>query len=467
MPTSWPRRRPHSSRPALGRTFVRIWSTQTLSIIGSTLSGVGVAVHVYLETGDPRWLGALVGVTSAPFLVVAPLLAGLDRGSRRSMLLVGDCLAATGPVLALALAAAGRLEVWHLVVAALFGGIGNAVQTPAANAMVPALVPHGSPESLARANGLFQLGPAAGIVIGPAAATPLVAWFGVEAVLLVDVATFVVAVTATLLTPFADAVDERPVAEDDGSWRAALGWMWGVGRPLVVLLVAMGVVNFLLSFFNIAVLAVATDVGGTALAGVAIALGGLAMIGGSLLTGPVGVATRPIRVCAGALSVMALGCGVAALRPWFPLVVAGLVVALAPVSLVNAGVATLFHTRVPVSMHGRVFAVRSTVARSLDPLGAVLAGFLIADVAVPAMTEGGGGATALGWMLSTGPERGAALVLLVTGIGLLAVALAIGTDRRLRPLDRPPETAPDAQTPTAYAVGVTAQRVRGRVRGTR
>ena len=127
-----------------------------------------------------------MAVTSAPFLVVAPFLARFDRRSRRSMLLAGDCLAASGPVLALALALSGRLAVWHLVVAGLLSGIGNAVQTPAASAVVPALMTVGSdsPELLARANGLFQLGPAAGIVIGPAVATPLVAWFGVQAVLL-------------------------------------------------------------------------------------------------------------------------------------------------------------------------------------------------------------------------------------------------------------------------------------------
>jgi DHA3 family macrolide efflux protein-like MFS transporter len=438
----------------LGRTFVWICSTQALSIVGSTLSSIGVAVYVYLETGDPRWLGALMGVTAAPFVVMAPLLALLDRRSRRSMLLLGDCLAATGPVLALTLALAGRLELWHLVVAGLLSGIGNAVQAPAASAVVPALVPSGSPETLARANGLFQLGPAAGIVVGPAVATPLVAWFGVEAVLLVDVVTFAIAVAATLLTPFADAVDERPVADDDGSWRAALGWLWSEGRALVVLLVAMGVVNFLLSFFNVSMLAVSTDVGGAALAGVAVALGGVAMIGGSFATGRVGVATRPVRVFAAALSVTALGCGLAALRPWFPLVVVGVVVALAPVSLVNAGVATLFHTRVPVGLHGRVFAVRSTIARSLDPIGAVIAGLVIAEIAAPAMSDGGAGASAFGWVLTTGPERGAALVLLCAGFGLLVVAIVIGTDRRLRPLDRPPAATTSNADLAEAAAGV-------------
>jgi DHA3 family macrolide efflux protein-like MFS transporter len=427
------------SRPApLGRAFWRIWSTQTLSVVGSTLSGIGVAVHVYIETGDPRWLGVLTAFAAAPYVLVAPALGRLDRCSRRAMLLLGDGLAAAGPVIALALAVAGRLEVWHLVLAGFLTGVGNAVQTPSLSAVVPVLVPEASPAVLARANGLFQVGPAAGIVVGPALATPLVAWFGVEAVLVVDVITFVIAVAATAMTRFgADAV-VRVAADgsgDDGSWRAAFGWLRSEGRPLLVLLVVMGFVNFALSFFNVSYLALATDVGGAALAGTAVALGGMGMIVGSLMTGSVGLDRRPVRVFAVGLVVMGAGCVTAAIRPWFALVVVGVVIALAPVSMLSAGVATLFQTRVPARMHGRVFAVRSTMGRSLDPIGSAVAGFVIADVAAPTMRAGGAGAGVLGGVLGVGAERGAALVLLVAGLTIGALGCWVGVNGRLGELD--------------------------------
>ena len=40
------------SGPALGPRFVTVWAGQTLSSIGSALSGVGVAVYVFVETGS-------------------------------------------------------------------------------------------------------------------------------------------------------------------------------------------------------------------------------------------------------------------------------------------------------------------------------------------------------------------------------------------------------------------------------
>lgn len=450
------------SRPLpLGQAFWRIWSTQTLSVIGSTLSGIGVAVHVYLETGDPRWLGVLTALAALPYVLVAPALVRLDRSSRRATLVLGDCLAAVGPVVALVLAAAGWLEVWHLVAAGFLTGVGNAVQTPSLSSVVPLLVPEASPAVLARANGLFQIGPAAGIVIGPALATPLVVWFGVEAVLVVDVVTFVVAVAATLTTRFRSDVPlggQVGGSHDDGSWVAAFRWLRREGRALLVLLGVIGFVNFALSFFNVAYFALATDVGGAALAGSAIAIGGVAMIAGSLMTGVVGLDRRPVRVMAAGLAVMGVGCVAASIRPSFVLVVVGVVVALAPVSLLSAGVATLFQTMVPAGMHGRVFAVRSTVARSLDPIGAAAAGFVIADVAAPAMRPGGAAAAVFGGVLGVGAERGAALVLLLAGLVIVVLGGWLRASRVLRVLDVAPP-APIGSSDDASVGGLDAHGV--------
>lgn len=155
--------------------------------MGSTLSAVGVAVFVYLETGSEAWLGVLAGAAGLPVVLVSPFLGLLDGYRRRTMMLIGDVTAAIGPFVALLLALSGRLELWQLALAGFVGGIGTAIQTPAGMAAVPALVDR---ESLDRANGLAQLGPAAGIVAGPMLATPLVAWWGIEAVLAVDFATF-------------------------------------------------------------------------------------------------------------------------------------------------------------------------------------------------------------------------------------------------------------------------------------
>ena len=406
-------------RAPLGRRFLTVWFGQTVSTIGSTMSGIGVAVWVYVETGSATWLGLLTALSAIPHLLMGPALPIVDRLPRRTVMIAADTVAAAGTVVALALALAGRLEIWHLAVAAFIGGVGTALQVPAFQAAIPTLV---EPEAIGRANGLNQFGPAAGILIGPMLATPLVAWFGITAVLIVDVTTFVVAVITTICVPF-DAPPGRRGAADDGTWRAAWRWLRIDGRPLVVLLFSMSIANFCFAFFNIATFALATSVGGTARSGLVFTCGGVAMLVGSVALGRRGVPDRRGRAIAAATLVAAAGCVIGALRPTLWVVIFGAIVTLAAVPVLSACAATSFHERVPSSMQGRVFGLRTTIARALDPIGAALAGVVIAGIAEPAMTGDGVGATTIGRAIGTGPERGAALVAIAVGVGVAALAL--------------------------------------------
>jgi MFS family permease len=419
---------------ALGAAFLRVWFGQAVSTIGSTVSGMGVAVYVYLTTGSAVWLGVLEAVAVLPVLLVGPLLPRVDRVSRRSAMLFGDTLAAAGPVGALALSLLGHLEVWHLVVASFVGGVGTALQVPAASAAIPTLVPAAA---LGRANGLSQMGEAAGLVLGPAIATPLVAIYGIRSVLIVDLVTFLVAVVATLTTKFPSAATPAPGIDDDGTWRSATTWLRGEGRPLVALIVAMAIVNFSLSFFNLAAVALAVDLGGARRAGLVIAAAGFCMLAGSIWVARRGVGQRRIRSLASGTAVFAIGCAIAAARPLFGLLVIGVVVAVARVPLVNAAVATIFHERVPQSMQGRVSGLRRAVSMSLNPLGAVTAGLVVAHLAAPAMAPGGALAGTVGPVIGQGAERGAALVLMFVGVALAALTVWLRISRRLAPLDEP------------------------------
>lgn len=415
---------------ALGRRFLTVWSGQTVSTIGSTVSGVGVAVHVYVTTGSAVWLGVFEALVMLPAILVLPGLGLVDRLDRRRVMLGADSLAVLGPVVALLLAWQGSLELWHLAGAAVLGGLGTAVQVPAYQAALPTLV---IPAALGRANGLLQLAPAAGIVIGPAVATPLVAAWGVEAVLVVDVATFAVAFAATLSVRFGSRVE--PLDPESLQWASAIRWLRGPGRALLFLLGTMALLNFVLTFWNVAVLTLATQLGGTARSGVALAAGGAAMVAGSLVVGRRGVGDRPIRTFVRCLSVFAAGTAVTAVRPSFALVVVGVVVGLVAVPPLSAATATLFHSLVPPEMHGRVFGVRSAVAQMLGPVGAVTAGVVITHLAAPTMAPDGLGGQVVGPLIGAGDGRGPALVMLAVAAAVAVLAAAMRRSRTLAVLD--------------------------------
>jgi DHA3 family macrolide efflux protein-like MFS transporter len=414
----------------LGRRFLTVWAGQTVSTIGSALTAVGIAVYVFVATGSLAWLGLLTAVEALPVLLMSPLLGLTDRWDRRTVMIRADVFAAIGPALALVIALFGTIQPWHLAVAGFLGGIGTAFQVPAYQAAVPDLVEE---PALGRANGLVQLGPAAAIVLAPAAATAIIAAWGITALLIADLATFGIGLLATVMTKFSAATP--PTADDDGSSRAAFNWLRRDGRSLLVLLAVMACINFVMAFFNLAFFALAVDLGGVAKAGLAPAAGGATMIIASLAVGHLGIPTRRMRAVATAITVMAAACVVAAVRPSFALLMIGAAIALATVPVVSAIISTVFHERVPPSMHGRVFGLRNVLRQMLYPLGSVAAGLIGAHIAAPAMAPDGAFAASIGRVIGVGADRGAALMLLGVAVGLCCMVVPLVVHQGIRSLD--------------------------------
>ena len=100
-----------------------------------------------------------------------------------------------GTVAILVLFALGKLEFWHLYVAAILNGIGNTFQWPAYSAAISTMVPK---EQYGRANGMMSLIDAGPGVVAPLLAGALLPFIGLTGIMLIDVVTFVLAI-GTLL----------------------------------------------------------------------------------------------------------------------------------------------------------------------------------------------------------------------------------------------------------------------------
>jgi MFS family permease len=418
--------------PRLGRRFVTVWAGQTFSTVGSALSGIGIAVYVFVTTGSLAWLGALSALGALPVLMTSPFLRLTDRFDRRTVMIGADIAAAIGPTIALGIALFGEIRPWHLAVAGFAGGLGTSFQVPAYQAALPHLVDE---RAIDRANGLVQLGPAAALVLGPALATPLVAWWGIKAILIADLVSFLIGAGATALTPFSAVSGPVDEAVDDGSNRAALDWLRGPGRALLVLLVVMAFINLVMAFFNVAYFALAVELGGVARAGLAPAVGGAAMIVASLAVGSRGMPTHRVRVVALAVGMMAIACLVTAVRPSFGLLLVGSAIALATVPIATSAVSTIFHEHVPPNMHGRIFGVRNVIGQVLYPVGALSAGLVGTHLAAPAMAEGGSLSSSVGNLIGVGADRGPALIMLCTAFGLGLLLVPLLGNRTLGSLD--------------------------------
>src|SRR5690606_16405278 len=119
-----------------------------------------------------------------------------------------------GTILILILQAMGILEIWHLYLAAVINGLGNAFQWPAYSAAITTMVPK---EQYGRANGMMSLVEAGPAVIAPLLAGTLLPFIALTGILLIDVVTFLLAVGALMLVHIPQPEKTEEGVQSNGS----------------------------------------------------------------------------------------------------------------------------------------------------------------------------------------------------------------------------------------------------------
>ncbi|MCL5995403.1 MAG: MFS transporter [Chloroflexi bacterium] len=167
--------------PANGwRTFLIVWVTQSMSVIGSALTGF--AITIWLTTGlypDPSQKAQLAWALSAlnlsfaiPVVFGAPIAgAFVDRHDRKRTMMVMDCANGCISLLTLALIATRQLNVFWLVVIGVLSSTCTAFHNAAFDTSYAMLVPK---DRLPRANGMMQTIWALSGVLAPSVAATLI-----------------------------------------------------------------------------------------------------------------------------------------------------------------------------------------------------------------------------------------------------------------------------------------------------
>jgi MFS family permease len=405
------------------QTFLLIWLGQLFSILGSGLSSFALGVWIYQQTGQATPFALTILFGSLPRLLVMPLAGSLaDRWNRRIIMILADTGAALGTVALAYLIFFGDLQVWHIYIIVFFSSIFGAFQEPAYMASITMLVPK---KDYARANGMTQTGQAISSVVTPLLAGLLFVLIGLKGLILIDLATFFIAVTPLLIVRI-----PQPVLKDAGDGQKknalkdfALGWKFISSRTgLMGLLLYYAMVNFLLNFATVLIFPLILATHSAAVLGsVQTAMGAGMLAGGILMSVWGGPKTLRIPKVIGYITLAVLGLVVAGLRsnPFFP--GAGFFIMLFFVPIASGTSMAIWQSKVPADIQGRVFSVRSLISQSMMPLAFLISGPLADFIFEPLMQEGGALAdTFLGSLLGTGPGRGIGLMFVLAG--LLAVA---------------------------------------------
>ena len=178
------------------KTFLVLWSTQSLSQLGSAMTGFALTLWLYEKTGSALQTALLAVCSYAPYVVMSIFAGALsDRWDKKKVMLVCDTLAACCSVAVLILLKADLLLPVHMYILNALTGLMNTVQQPASDVAMTMITPK---KYYQKTSGLRSFSSSLVTILNPVFATALYAFAGMDIVIYVDLATFTIAFLALL-----------------------------------------------------------------------------------------------------------------------------------------------------------------------------------------------------------------------------------------------------------------------------
>jgi DHA3 family macrolide efflux protein-like MFS transporter len=448
-------------RPTGMAGFSVVWLGQMVSVLASNMTGFALTIWMFQQTRSATAMGVMQVCFLAPFLLISPFAGAMvDRYNRKLMMMVSDLVAVTATCAILFLQATGHLQFWHLYIATIVEGLGSAFQWPAYLAAISVMIPK---EQYGRANGMMSLIDSGPGVFAPILAGALLPFIGLTGILLIDIATFCLAITTLLVVtvPQPERTAEGKAGEGNLLQEAAYGFKYIFARrPLLALLSTILLLNLVQGLSGGALMApmILSRTGDSSVALGAVesawAIGGV--VGGLLMSAWGGPKRRIRGMFLGWMVftlfgqvLFGLGRG---LVLWLP------AVAIAAMSFpVSQGCSNaIWQAKVAPDVQGRVFSARRTIAWFVDPISPIMAGALADLVTEPAMRSQGWLPHAFGWLVGTAPGSGMALQYILSGVGWIVIIAAVSfipTVRNVEDLLPDHEQSPKAVETPAEPVG--------------
>ncbi len=419
--------------------FTVIMVGQVVSLIGTAMSNFAVTVWVFERTGKATTL-ALVGFFYvSPLLIFSPVAGALvDRSNRKLMMALSDLAAGAATVALLLLNLADSLQIWHLYAAAAIMGAFQTFQWPAFSSAITTMMPK---EQYGRANGMMSLAETGSGILAPVMGAALYGFIGLSGVLTIDILTFIFAVSALLLVHIPQPKTTVEGEEARGSLlkESVYGFHYILKRPgLLGLQLVFMAGNFLagISYTLMAPMILSRTQNNALTLGAVNSIGAIGGLLGGLLMSAWGGARRKVH---GVLSGWAIGglfgsvfMGLGRNLPtWAASEFASTVTG----PIVNASNQAIWQSKVAPDVQGRVFSIRRLIAWFSSPLAALVAGPLADRVMEPAMRSDGVLSPIFGPILGTGPGAGMALIMILCGLGTIAVGLGGYAVRAVREVE--------------------------------
>lgn len=411
------------------KDFLILWSTQSMSQLGSSITAFALTLWLYEKTGSSLSTAALTICSYAPYVMMSIFAGALtDRFDKKKTMLICDVLAVTCTIAVYLLYRTEHLMVWHLYALNAISGLMNTVQQPASEVAMTLIVPE---KYYQKTSALRSLSRSLISVLNPLIATALYSFAGLSGVVAVDVGSFMIAFAA--LQFFVKIPESRGEKKESVLLLAKGGIEFLKKTPMIMtLLLFMAGINLVSSAFDATLpgYVIPNPKGGQAILGIVTSCSGVAMIIGSLIASYLPKPKDRVKVVyLTMLFAMGTENFIMAFAREPVLWCIGQVIGWILVPVMSTNLEVILRNSIPVELQGRVYACRNTLQFFTIPIGLFLGGFMVDDVCEPFMVRYGD-SLILKTLFGAGKGSGAALMMFILGISGSLICILMG--RKLR-----------------------------------
>lgn len=428
--------------------FLLLWGSQSLSSLGSAMTGYALLIWVYQQKHSATSVALLAVYTYLP-PVVFGLFAGAfaDRHDKKKIMLFTDSAAAIGTVLLFLLMSAGKLQVLHIYGINMLNSVMNAFQKPANTVAVSAIVPK---KRYRMIGGLQSISSSIVGILTPAFATALMAFAGIYVIFVIDLATFLVAFLSLLclihIPPTLGSSENTAKSPYLRDCREGFRFLKNHSALLqfILLFTAVNLVAYIggggITTTVTAMILSRIPDGQPVLGAFSAAVGFGTLTGGLIVTFLKPRASRK----AGASAVIFVSCGVSFFLCDLSLglsqspviwIVFNFLGSL-PLAFLSANSSVIMRNAVPIEMQGRVFSARDTLQYCTIPLGYLLGGVFADSVFEPLMRGDSLVKHIFTPIVGSGSGSGIALMFICTGISGTVISFIGVFNKKIRTLDQ-------------------------------
>jgi len=398
--------------------FLLLWSGELISSVGGGLTSFGLGVYVFRETGSAAGMALVSLLAFLPTLLLSvPAGVLADRYDRRFLMMLGDGLSGLGILFILICMLNGGASLAQICIGVFVSSVFSALLEPSYRATVTDIL---SKEEYSKASGMVSLAGSARYLLSPLIAGLLLAVYDIRLLLVIDICTFIITVITTGIVKHGLAA--KPVETSDSFVKSFKdGWNAITEKKgLFVIIIVSSVMTCFMGTFQILAEPMILDFADSRTLGIAETICACGMLVSGLYLGVRGIKKNYVKTLCLALLFAGVFMSLFGIKEnVFVMSTFGFMFFMA-LPFANNCLDYLSRTNIPEEKQGRAWGLIGF----LSQIGYVAAyGFsgLVSDF-VAAKT-------------GIGVGRGAAWVVIVSGVLLVVTSVALYTFKSVRALE--------------------------------